>query len=88
MGTLFKQSPRNGHYCYNEEAIIKEIDKLKRIAVKTDISYADAVKTVKVLELRRSNDLYLSNGDTFDEQIAGIGEILKDFTDAYINNNT
>ena len=36
------------------------------------------MQAAKILEMKRKNDLYVNNGDAFDEQLAGFGEILKD----------
>ena len=49
----------------------------KKIAQKKKVSVEAVIDTFKALEYRRRNDLYWHNGDTWDEQIAGIGEILQ-----------
>jgi hypothetical protein len=40
------------------------------------------ISASRVLELKRQNELYVNNGDAFDEQIAGIGELLQKLSDA------
>jgi len=37
------------------------------------------VDTYKMLELRRKNNMYLDNEDTFDEQMEGFGNLIKEF---------
>ena len=83
MGTLFNQSPRD--YCHvdRKKQIIEHIHYLKEIQKETGLSYEQVINTCNMLELRRKNDLYVKNGDAFDEQIAGIGELLKDFIEYF-----
>jgi len=40
------------------------------------------IKIVEVLEYRRRTDVMIENGNIFDEQIAGIGELLKSIADS------
>lgn len=77
MGTLFKQSERNSFKVSKSDAenFLKEaID----LAKKHKVEVSDVIEIFKILELKRKNDLYHWNGDTFDEQMAGIGELLKE----------
>lgn len=32
-----------------------------------------------MLELQRKNNLYVANGDAFDEQLAGFGDLIKEY---------
>lgn len=81
MGTLFKQNPRN-------ELQVKASDldgflsSVVNLSQKHKISFTDVISASRVLELKRRNDLFVSNGDTFDEQIAGMGEILEKLSNA------
>ena len=49
-----------------------------KLSKKHKISTNEVIHAVEVLELRRKNDLYVANGDTFDEQMAGLGNLLQD----------
>ena len=83
MGTLKNQEPRKFQMvCENH--IISEINSLKNIAKTTQTTYDQVIATCNMLELRRKNDLYVNNGDAFDEQMAGLGKILNEFTNQYI----
>lgn len=87
MGTLFNQSVRNGFYCYDVESITFEIGKIERIVEKTGFTIPQVIEVCKMLEMRRQNDLYKANGDIFDEQMAGFGEIARDLAYSIITKN-
>lgn len=84
MGTLFNQSPRKYQHKCDANTIINEIETIKSIQTKTGLTYDQVIDTYNMLELRRKNDLYVANGDIFDEQMSGIGSLLESFVDAYI----
>jgi hypothetical protein len=42
---------------------------------------SDVIAAKHALELQRSNDLQVANGDAFDEQLAGFGEIFTNISD-------
>ena len=75
MGTLFEQRPRSPFEVTPStlESFLKDATVL---AAKYGISVADVIAAKKVLEIERRNNLYMANGDTFDEQMAGLGSIL------------
>lgn len=73
MGTLFNQSPRLEREYYE----LGSINDIKELAEKTNLSFDQVVNALHFLELRRKNDLYVSNGDIHDEQMAGIGLLLQ-----------
>jgi hypothetical protein len=77
MGTLFNQSPRN-YREYNENKIGEFLETVLKLSQKYKIPTNEIIHAVEVLELRRKNDLYVANGDTFDEQMAGLGNLLQD----------
>ena len=60
-----------------KDNIYDEIRDIKKISEVTGLSFEQVLSVYKLLELRRKNDLYLHNGDAFDEQISGIGSILE-----------
>ena len=76
MGTLFNQ-PERQHKTIQKDNIESFIQEAQEIANKYKISVPDVINAAKVLELERKNDLYISNGDIFNEQIAGIGTPLQ-----------
>jgi len=47
--------------------------------LKLKINKNIVVDTYKMLELRRKNNMYLDNEDTFDEQMEGFGNLIKEF---------
>lgn len=79
MGTLFDQKPRRYHRFDVNDDIIREIKDLQYIQKKTGLNYDQVLETCKMLELRRKNELYVANGDIHDEQMAGFGELIKQF---------
>jgi hypothetical protein len=83
MGTLFNQAPRNYDRKESSKIILDEIDMIKDMSLKTGLTVSEVIETCKMLELRRKNNLYVMNGDAFDEQIAGIGELIKEFVETF-----
>ena len=81
MGTLSNQETRN-HIRVEASALDEFISSAVKLAQKHKIHVSDVISASRVLELSRSNDLYVNNGDAFDEQIAGIGELLQKLSDA------
>jgi hypothetical protein len=76
MGTLFNQAVRERHLVTPAE-IDKSLSVAIDLAKKHDIDVTDVIAMMGILEERRRNDLYVADRDAFDEQIAGIGEILQ-----------
>ena len=77
MGTLFNQKPRGYRDC-DENKIREFIETVLKLSEEYEISANEVIHAVEVLELRRQNDLYVDNGDTFDEQMAGLGGLIQD----------
>jgi hypothetical protein len=81
MGTLFSQPERE-----NKKVTIENIDNFLsaacELATKHKIEIRDVIAAKHTLEISRRNDLYVLNGNIFDEQLAGFGDILKDIHDA------
>ena len=50
---------------------------MRELARDHDMHQCTVLAAVGVLELRRQNDLYVDNGEVFDEQIGGIGRLLQ-----------
>ncbi len=76
MGTLYHQKPRGLRINHTQD-IDHEIAILVKLAKKHGISVSDVIAAADMLERQRFNYLYIDNGDTFDEQMAGIGEELQ-----------
>jgi len=76
MGTLFNQPERNRFTIRNKD-LLDSIETLKELAEKSGISLDQAIKIAEIKQLERGNDLFASNGDIHDEQLAGFGEILE-----------
>lgn len=81
MGTLFNQSARD-----SRSVSMSEVDGFLADAValakKHSLTVSEVIAARDVLERRRQNDLYTANGDAFDEQMAGFGELLQQLTAA------
>jgi len=77
MGTLMNQSERK--YCtVDKKSIQNFIDECIEISEESVVSLESVLQAAKILEMKRKNDLYVNNGDAFDEQLAGFGGIFKD----------
>jgi hypothetical protein len=76
MGTLYEQAPRRWHEV-EEPEIDEFLSTVIRLAEKHGISVSDVIAASRVLELARQNNLYIEDGDAFDEQLAGLGRILE-----------
>ncbi len=76
MSTLFTQPERDF-----KRAMPVHIDDFlaiaSELAQKHKVDVGTVVAAKHALELQRGNDLRVANGDAFDEQMAGFGEILK-----------
>lgn len=75
MGTLFNQPVRQ-RVPVTEANLTNFIESLKKMAKQTGLSIDQIIKAAEIKEKERANDLYVSNGDIHDEQMAGIGELL------------
>ncbi len=77
MGTLFNQRERESYRVSKSDA-----DNFLRDAVglakKHKIKVFGVIEAYKTLEIERRNNLYHWNGDTFDEQMAGFGKLIRD----------
>lgn len=76
MGTLFNQ-PERRFLRVSRDHLDSYLRDIVSLSKKHDISVSDAIAATRVLEIERQNDLYVSNGDIFDEQMAGLGELLE-----------
>lgn len=72
--TLNSNVSRTGWYDSDIDSFVGTAVKL---AKKHGVSVADVIAAARVLEVARTNNLYVANGETFDEQVAGVGEELQ-----------
>lgn len=81
MGTLWEQEVRNS--CnFSDVDVQLNINSIKDLAAKNHLTVSDVIRIFDTLERRRTNDLYKWNGDTWDEQIAGMGQLLQNIESA------
>ncbi len=76
MGTLFNQKERPTLNTGSDH-LIDYIEILKNVSKVTEVPLSDVIKAAEVKELIRKNDLYVINGDIHDEQMQGLGELIK-----------
>ncbi len=80
MGTLFEQSPR-GRYLITERHLLLAAEEIQNVSDKTGLTINQVIEIRKILEEERKNNISVSNGDVFDEQMAGFGELIQKFID-------
>ncbi len=80
MGTLTEQPVCRRHEM-TSTTFDEWIDTIKKLAFKHDMSCADVIAAYGALELKRQNDIAVSNGDIHDEQMRGLGVILEQIVD-------
>ena len=76
MGTLFDQPVRQHHWI-EESHIDSALDNIEYIIKKRKMSVSEAVSVLSLLQHQRQNNLYQANGDIWDEQMAGFGELIR-----------
>jgi hypothetical protein len=77
LGTLFDQPERQ--QCVVDQNQIEDfLENAVELSKKHKVSVTDVIAAREVLELKRKNDLYVRNGDVFDEQLAGFGDLLRE----------
>ncbi len=78
MGTLFNE-PRRNYFDIDFKYVKSDCEEIKKIAKETGLSVADVIEVYKIKTQNRSIDCYVDNGDIWDEQMAGFGELFKSF---------
>jgi hypothetical protein len=58
--------------------IQEEIELIKKISKTEKMSISEVLETINMLEYRRRTDIMIDNFDTFDENISGIDESIKE----------
>lgn len=72
MGTLHQQEPREWAHVRGDDAVADVI----RLAGKFNLPVEQVTAILDMAERRRANDLAVMNGDIWDEQISGMGQLL------------
>ena len=78
MGTLYNQSPRN-YFDIDFKYVKSACEEIQKIAKETKMSVADVIEVYKIETKNRGINCYVANGDIWDEQMAGFGELFKSF---------
>ena len=76
MATIHNQPPRQFRHISKVEVneLLNDVDYLTQTTgFKTD----QILTAYHILELRRRNDLYVDNGDAFDEITSGLAQIME-----------
>lgn len=84
MGTLQDQ-PLRKYLRVTKTDIEQLLEEATTLSVDYEVSLADVLMAYRIKELERRNDLFVNNGDIFDEQMAGIGEILQEISHSLDN---
>jgi hypothetical protein len=61
-----------------KEDVISEIKEINLISRNTGLSIEEITNIKQILEYRRRTDIMIDNFDTFDENISGIDESIKE----------
>jgi len=75
MGTLHNQPERDYMYVSLEQ-LSGYLEDIVRLAKEHSMRPVEVLAAAQLLELKRRNDLFVRNGDIWDEQISGIGTAL------------
>jgi len=78
MPTLFEQPARKSH-SINYDDVLFLMREYERFSEEYEIPFEVFIRAYEMLEMRRKNDLYQNNGDAFDEQMSGFGELFESF---------
>ena len=76
MGTLLKQTERD-YSLLDKDTVAQFLSSYK--LEQTD---GNTLKAIEILEYERRTNFMVNNGDRWDEQVAGLGEILMDIKEA------
>jgi hypothetical protein len=83
MGTLFSQRPRD-HRVVGRGDVINDMEAVKEIAESTGSTKQEVIELMRVMEMERQSNLYVDNGDAFDEQLEGFGYLIREFIDVLL----
>jgi hypothetical protein len=77
MGILGHQEPRNYFDVKNSDIQHRLLD-IKAWAKQHNMSPADVIATIRVMELKRHNDILVDAGDKLDENLGGFGDYFQE----------
>lgn len=77
MGRLGKQ-PLRGDYSFTDTALEERAIQLKQLAADISVPLEALVKIEMSMQLNRLNSILIEDGNNMDENLAGLGEILKE----------
>lgn len=81
MGTLYDQTARP--YWHVDISEVKDkVNEFQELASETGQTIETVIRVAELMEKRRRNNLFVADGDAWDEQIGGIGECLKEIASA------
>ena len=81
MGTLFEQNERE-LYPVEERHLLSASDMILEVSAEKNIDPAIVAEIYKAEVMNRFITCYVNNGDRFDEQMAGLGEIMQKISDS------
>lgn len=81
MSTLFKQDVRT-YSSVEMKDVELFLEDIKSLSEKHKLPIENVLEAYKIKEMERTNDLYVNNGNAHDEQMSGIGELLKELVQA------
>jgi hypothetical protein len=76
MGTLFNQQVRT-NYNFSKSVVLDLVNMIKEISNTCNLSEDQVIKIIEIKEIQRYNNLYLENGNIYDEQMSGLGELFE-----------
>lgn len=80
MGKVGRQ-PARSWYTSNFEDLEAFLDYVGDMAHKFQLDHKDVISAIRVLELRRANNIAVEDGDFRDEHIAGLCEAINNLGD-------
>lgn len=81
MGTLFSQRERDSRRVSPTD-VQAYLENAVHTAKQTGVNVSEYIEAARLLEQERRNSLYVADGDAHDEQMAGLGELLRELIDA------
>ena len=78
MGTLYEQPPRK-YFDVEFKYVKSACEEILKIAKETKMSVADVIEVYRIETQNRDINCKVANGDIWDEQIGGFGELFKSF---------
>lgn len=84
MGTLFQQPARKA-FSIDQKEVKNLLDDALELSKNYKLPLETILKAYEIKEMERRNDLYRNNGDIFDEQMTGFGEIFEKIAESVYN---